>query len=129
MGEVIGRGGHDEMEVTINLLAVALGHHRFKRCSRLLEGSARLGSVAAELAKAQAKAQQGISVGMEIVAELGGEGRRVGREGTVAPDDRTGLAACDQPAPEASGRCFCDVGRNRFRGCGHRRSLDHRPSR
>ena len=101
MGEMIGRSGHDEMEVAIDLLAVAFGHHRLKRRGRLLEGGARLRSVAAELAKAQAKAQQGIGVGMEIVAELGSEGRRVGRECAVAPDDRAGLAACDQPAPES----------------------------
>ncbi len=129
MGEVIGRSGHDEMKVAIDLLAVALGHHGLKRRGRLLEGGARLRSVAAELAKAQAKAQQGIGVGMEIVAELGSEARRVGRESAGGPEERAGLAACYQPAREAGGRRFCDVGRNRCSGRWHRQSLDHRPRR
>jgi hypothetical protein len=39
------------MEVAIDFLAVALGHHRLKRRGSLLKGRARLGRIAAKLAK------------------------------------------------------------------------------
>ena len=95
------------MEVAIGLLAVAFGHDRLEGGGRLLEGGARLGWVAAQLAEAKAEPEKHVAVGMQIVAELRRKGRRVGRKRAVAPDDRARLAACDQPAAKSGGRRFC----------------------
>ena len=57
VGEMVGGRGRDKMEVAIDLLAITFRHHRFESCRRLFEGRARLGRIAAKLAKAQAKAK------------------------------------------------------------------------
>ena len=42
MSEMIARRGHDEVEVSVDLLAVPLGHDCFKRCCCLFKGNTRL---------------------------------------------------------------------------------------
>jgi hypothetical protein len=129
MREVITRRCHYEVEVAIDLLAIALGDYGLKGGGGLLKGSARLCSVTAEFTEAKAEPEKGVAVGMEVVAELRREGRGAGRKRAVAPDDRARLSTRDQSAAKAGGRRFCDVGRDCLRRCWHRRSLDHRPHR
>ena len=129
MREMIARGCHDEVEVAIDLLATAFRDHRLKGGGGLLEGGARLCGVAAEFTEAEPEPEKGVAVGMQIVAEPWCEGRRVWRKRAVAPDDRSCLAARDEPSAKACGGRFFDIGRDCLRGCWHWRSLDHRPLR
>ena len=101
MREMIARRCHDEVEVAIDLLAVALRDHRLKRGGGLLEGDPRLCGVAAEFAKAKPEPEKRIAVGMQVEAELRRKGWRVRRQRAVAPDDRARLAARDEPAAKA----------------------------
>ena len=127
--EMIACCRHNEVEVTINLLAVAFGDDCFEGSCSLFESGARLCGVAIEFAKAKAESEKRIAVGMQIIAELRCEGWRIGRKLTVAPNDCAGLAACDEATSKAGSHCFCDIGRNRFRRCWHRQSLDHKQRR
>ena len=67
---MIASGGHDEMEVAIDLAAIALGDHGLERCRGLLEGRPCLCRVTAELEQSEPESEQRVSVGMQIVAEL-----------------------------------------------------------
>ena len=98
---MIARRRHDEVEVAIDLLAIALGDDRLERGGGLLEGGARLCGVAAEFAEAKAEAEERIAIGMQIVAELRRKGRRVWRKHAIAPDDRACLAASDEACRES----------------------------
>lgn len=121
MSEMIAGRSHDEVEIAVDLAAVALGDHRLERGRGLFEGDPGARPVAAQLDQAKAEAEQSVSIGMQIVAELRRERRRIRRQSAVAPDDRARLAARDQVSPETGGRRFGDVRRDCLRACGHRR--------
>ena len=80
MREMIARSRHDEVEVAIDLLAIALGDDRLERGGGLLEGDARLCGVAAEFAETKAEPEKRVTVGMQVVAELRRKGWRVRRQ-------------------------------------------------
>lgn len=98
------------MEVPIDLLTIALGDHGLQGRRRLLKGGARLCSVATEFMQAKAEVEKGIAVGVQVVAELRGKGRRVGRKHAIPPDYCARLAARNKTAAKTGGRRFCDVG-------------------
>ncbi|WP_260691852.1 ketopantoate reductase family protein [Rhizobium leguminosarum] len=91
------------------------------------EARTRLCGIAAKLTKAKAEPEKTIAIRMQVVAKLRRKARCIGWKRAVPPDDRSRLTACDQPAPKAGGSGFFNVGRDCFRRCWHRRSLDHRP--
>src|SRR5437870_2528109 len=104
---MIARCRHSEVEVAINLLAIALRDHRLKGGGRLLEGGARLCGVAAEFTEAEPEPEKRVAVRMQVVGELWCEGRRVRRKRAVAPDDCSCLALRDEASAKAGGGRFC----------------------
>ena len=120
---------HHEMEVPIDLLAVALCDDRLERGCGLFKGDARLNSVTAEFAETQSQSEKRVAVGMQIVAELRRKGRGIGRKRAVAPDDCARLAAGYETSPKSGCRRFCDVGDDSFRRCWHWQSLGRKPHR
>ncbi|MDU8362850.1 hypothetical protein, partial [Pseudomonas syringae group sp. J309-1] len=83
---------------------VALGDDRFQCRGGLLESGSRLGGVTSEFTEAKPEPKERVAIRMEVVAELGCEGRRVRWQDTIAPNDRPRLSARDEAPTEACGR-------------------------
>ncbi len=126
---MITRRRHDEVEVAIDLPTIALGDHCLERGGGLLKGGTPLGGVAAEFAETKTQAKQGVSIGVQIIAELRRERWRVWWQDAIAPNDRSGLSASDQASAKPRSCSFIDVRDYRLRRCWHWRLPGHRQRR
>jgi hypothetical protein len=126
MCEVIARCRHDEVEIAIDLLAIALCNHSFQGCGCLLEGGPGLGCISAEFSQAKTKPKKGVAIGMQVMAKLRSESWGIWREHPVSPDDCSRLTARDETASEAGSRRLRYVSRDCFRRCWHWQLLGHR---
>jgi hypothetical protein len=118
--EMIAGRRHDEMEIAVCFVAVALGHDCFEGSRRLFKRDPCLVRVAIEFEEAQPQPKQAIGVAVEIEAELRREGGRAKGKNTVTPDHGARLASRDEPAAKACRCRVCDGGCDRVRGGWHR---------